>query len=118
MTQCLLEIEKYIKFVHDYFSEFEHCKNIDIFEKEVEELSKNWEMLKEEKKLVEQTKQRLKAIETERNWNIQKNMNSFRKENITLREAQPNYTELVEQSSQLNKFTSMSVKNFQHPYST
>jgi hypothetical protein len=118
MTQWLVEIEKYIKFVHGYFSEFEHCKNIDIFEKEVEELSKSWEMLKEEKKLVEQTKQRLKVIEAERNFNIQKNYNFSKKENITLREPQPNYTELGDQSNQLNKFTSMSVKNFQHPYST
>ncbi|CAI2385224.1 unnamed protein product [Moneuplotes crassus] len=65
MTQCMQEIEKYIKFLHSQFYEVENYKKekddcIHIFEKEVEELSKNWACIQEEKRYIEKSKKKLK----------------------------------------------------------
>ena len=63
MSQCLIEIEKYLKFVHNEFIDFQHFQRekddcINIFEKEVEELSKSWASLQDERRYIKKKRNR------------------------------------------------------------
>ena len=78
MTQWMQEIEKYVKFLHSEFYEVDNFKKekddwINIFEREVEELSKSWQSIQEEKKDIENLKKKLSIIKSEKwtkeSWN-------------------------------------------------
>ena len=117
MTQWLVEVEKYIKFVHDYFSDFEHTKNINIFEKEVEELSKSWEMIKEEKKSIEKTKEKFKRMEEGDN-NKYKSQKQSKKNVVCLRESRAALMDFGNNYNSAQNHNSMSVRHFPNHFST
>jgi predicted nuclease with TOPRIM domain len=128
MTKCLLEIEKYIKFTHEQFFEVENYKRekddcINIFEKEVEELSKSWASLQEERKLIEKSKRKLEQFKSEpvhkdgsigRNFNQRQYMTSFRIG--TAMETENPY--FPEQQEKPNRYTSLSMREAQNNFST
>lgn len=128
-NQCLFEIEKYIKFIHDQFFEVQNFKQekddwIHIFEKEVEELSKSWATLQEERKNLHKKKyksgfgkaaEEFKKVSTGRNYHPRKGIINNQVNSVC---GAHDITGLAERYDTLNNHTSLSVRNWNQNFST